>query len=378
MLWYVAASHTEISPELTMPNRQLQVFMCHSSGDKPVVRDLYRRLKADGFAPWLDEEELLPGQDWKEEIPAAVRACDVVVICLSQKSVSKEGYLQREVRDALYVAEEKPEGTIFVIPVKLEEVEVPKRLAQWQWANLFQEGGYQRLVRALEVRASTIGATVAAHETPGLEEAHRKAREAEQTRLKADAERRATKEAQARETGEAKDLASVEAAEREAKVPPAVPQRSVSKPQPLPENANTEPTTPNRKTGIMRENPKDGLNYVWIPPGTFQMGCSPGDPECRSDENPPHQVTITRGFWIGQTVVTAAAYRRFAASTGVHMPPAPDFNSGWNNQDMPIVSVSWDGATAFCGWAKGRLPTEAEWGVRGSGGEHRDAIRSHR
>jgi hypothetical protein len=44
--------------------RQLRVFLCHSSGDKPKVRDLYRRLQQDGFAPWLDEEDLVPGQDF--------------------------------------------------------------------------------------------------------------------------------------------------------------------------------------------------------------------------------------------------------------------------------------------------------------------------
>ncbi len=56
--------------------------------------------------------------------------------------------------------------------------------------------------------------------------------------------------------------------------------------------------------GATKVNPKDGLTYVWIPPGTFQMGCSPGDSECDSDERPAHTVTITKGFWVGQTEVT--------------------------------------------------------------------------
>src|SRR5437763_994766 len=115
-------------------NRSLRVFLCHSSGDKQFVRELYRRLKADGFQPWLDEMELLPGQQWQEEIPAAVQASDVVIVCLSRQSVGKEGYLQREIREALSTAEEKPEGTIFIIPVRLDAVEVPKRLSKWQWA----------------------------------------------------------------------------------------------------------------------------------------------------------------------------------------------------------------------------------------------------
>jgi formylglycine-generating enzyme required for sulfatase activity len=59
-----------------------------------------------------------------------------------------------------------------------------------------------------------------------------------------------------------------------------------------------------------RVNPKDGLTYVWISSGTFMMGCSPGDSECYDNEKPSHRVTITKGFWIGQTEVTQAAYER--------------------------------------------------------------------
>ena len=58
----------------------------------------------------------------------------------------------------------------------------------------------------------------------------------------------------------------------------------------------------------VRVNPKDGLPYVFIAPGTFTMGCSPGDNNCSNDES-PHPVAITKGFWMGQTEVTQAAYK---------------------------------------------------------------------
>ena len=83
----------ESNPEPDSAPR-LRVFLCHSSGDKPAVRDLYRKLRDDGFDPWLDKEKLLPGQNWRLEIPKAIRTSDVVIVCLSRSSVTKEGYLQ--------------------------------------------------------------------------------------------------------------------------------------------------------------------------------------------------------------------------------------------------------------------------------------------
>ena len=139
----------------TVEIKPLQVFICHSSSDKPKAYSLYQRLRQDGFDPWLDAEDLIPGQDWQIEIPKAVENSQVVLVCLSPTAITTEGYVQREIKFALDVADEKPEGTIYLISVKLEPCEVPMRLSRWQWVDLYEEGGYERLIKALRLRAES-------------------------------------------------------------------------------------------------------------------------------------------------------------------------------------------------------------------------------
>ena len=105
------------------------------------------------------------------------------------------------------------------------------------------------------------------------------------------------------------------------------------------------------KPGTVKANPKDGLTYVWIPPGRFQMGCSLGDGECYSEENPAHQVTISKGFWMGQTEVTQGAYQKVIGKHPSHFKGAK----------RPVENVTWDDARSYCQAVGKRLPTEAEW-----------------
>ncbi len=106
-----------------------------------------------------------------------------------------------------------------------------------------------------------------------------------------------------------------------------------------------------RTPGASRTNPKDGLPYVWIPPGKFMMGCSKEDKGCSLDESPPHQVEITLGYWMGQTEVTQEAYRRVTGEDP----------SKFKGANRPVERVSWTEAQDYCVKVGLRLPTEAEW-----------------
>jgi hypothetical protein len=135
----------------------LNVFLCHASDDKPAIRELYEKLQLEGFDPWLDEVNLLPGQNWENEISRAVRNSDAVLVCLSENSIAKTGFVQKEIKVALDVADQQPEGAIFIIPVKLEDCDVPDRLSAWHWVNLDDAGGYERLLAALMRRSIELG-----------------------------------------------------------------------------------------------------------------------------------------------------------------------------------------------------------------------------
>lgn len=100
-----------------------------------------------------DEQDLLPGQEWELAIRDAVRASDYVLVCLSATATTRAGYLHRELKHALDIADEQPPGSIFIIPVRLAKCEIPERLRHLQGVDLFRQGGYARLIHALGGRS---------------------------------------------------------------------------------------------------------------------------------------------------------------------------------------------------------------------------------
>jgi hypothetical protein len=127
-----------------------QVFLSYAPEDEDGVEKLYGELASRGFKPWMRRRDLLPGEIWRSSIVSAIKASSFFVMCLSRHSVGQRGPLQKEVADALQIWQEMLDSDIYLIPVLLEECEVPDALHRFHCARLYEENGLTQLMRALE------------------------------------------------------------------------------------------------------------------------------------------------------------------------------------------------------------------------------------
>lgn len=138
-------------------------FLCYAKENSTSVREFHQRLKAEDWVdPWFDEEDILPGQMWEGSVADAVHQSHAVIIFLSSFAVRKEGFFHKELKLALDAAAEKPDGTIFIIPIRLDVCEVPDRLRPYQYVDYFGEQEhkdhvYTSLISALKLRAENLG-----------------------------------------------------------------------------------------------------------------------------------------------------------------------------------------------------------------------------
>ena len=114
----------------------------------------YDQLLQEGISPWLDIKKLLPGQNWEAEIEKAFSDSNVIILLLSQKSVSKRGFVQREANDAVERLRYKQPTDIYVIPLLLEPCEVPNQIAnRLQYIELNTPGAWKQVQASLNIAA---------------------------------------------------------------------------------------------------------------------------------------------------------------------------------------------------------------------------------
>ena len=134
----------------------------------------------------------------------------------------------------------------------------------------------------------------------------------------------------------------------------------------------------NPKVGTKWTSPIDGLEMAWIPAGEFLMGSPESEAGRRTEKGQDegqNRVRIAKGFWMDATEVTNQAFQKFLRANAAWQKDKieprfhdSDYLHDWSDTDFkpgkanfPVGQVSWYAAGAYCGWAGGRLPTEAEW-----------------
>jgi hypothetical protein len=160
----VSTPESVVASEAT--GSKLIPFLCYAKENSTNVREFRERLRAENWVdPWFDEEDILPGERWEDSVTQAVHNSHAVIVFLSSISIRAEGFFHKELKLALDAAAEKPDGTIFIIPIRLDVCDVPERLRPYQYVDYFGDEEhknhvYSSLITALKVRAETLGIKV--------------------------------------------------------------------------------------------------------------------------------------------------------------------------------------------------------------------------
>ena len=295
------------NPDLTAARH---IFISFASADAEVAHRIVAGLEAAGVRCWISDRDIDPAESYPAAITAAIAGCGALLLLLTEQS-NRSPHVVREVELAFNTR--RP-----ILPVRIARVmptsDLEYFLSRTQWLDA-GTGIDDHEIEKISTRAKQLLESPDAIAQPWpVDPWWRRPR----------------------------TIASVVAIAvalvlfafywRSSPVP-----GSLDAPKP-----DTPPVPAGPETKV---NPRDGQEYAWIPPGTFNMGCSEGDPECGDDEKPVRVVNVTTGFWLGRTEVVADQDER-----------------------LPVVAVTRAEAKAHCAGVGGRLPNEAEWEYAARGG----------
>jgi hypothetical protein len=134
-------------------HKRVSVFISYTRQDIESARRLYKSLADLGFTVWLDEKCLLPGVIWEEQIIQNIRKSRFFIALLSRHSISKKGYVQRELKLALDELDRYPSCDIYLIPARLEACEPNQhQMNALNWVDMFPDWdeGLEKIVKTLK------------------------------------------------------------------------------------------------------------------------------------------------------------------------------------------------------------------------------------
>ncbi len=342
------------------------IFVSYSHKDSALVFPQIRRLHQAGYRIWYDQGIPI-GSNWRGSIGDALEKCAVFLLFLTPRAAASV-----EVFAEVYIGFERwkksgQSNACHFVVVYLEPTPLPAR-----WYFLHQVQGllpYQvpttAYRRALDNALDTVKGIRGGDHAPEP--------------IAAGIISTDTPKSVEPEEYEVTDVPPLPPMSMPAVVPPSFPKQWVKPRRKLnvsvaghfssitPKNAPAGDSVPvqsvpepSKLNPATKLNPKDGAEMILIPAGEFLMG------DDGLKYNPRHTVNLD-AYYIYKNLVTVAQYREFCNSTHRKMPDKLSGYLGskrveldWKD-DHPMVNVDWEDASAYCKWAGGYLPTEAQW-----------------
>jgi hypothetical protein len=309
------------------------VFISYASEDAAVADRIRTRLEQGGVACWIAPRDIEPGKSFPAAITAAIRACDAQVLLLTAQANASRHVLS-EVELAFNAG--KPILAVLVGKVAPSpDLQYFISTSHWFDADAsFDDDDLAKLKVDLEKLLAG--------------QRFRAAQVVKKPLIPAAIAVAVLAAGVALYLTMWKPSSSPAPSPTAAAPSPATPPPTVAVPPSEPAPAPFPNPTVRSKI-----NAADGQVYVWIPPGSFAMGCSSGDNDCAPDETPVHTVRVRTGFWLARTEVTNAQYEK-------RMPRAAQLERAATGAH-PAIGMTRVEAKDYCAKIGGRLPTEAEW-----------------
>jgi len=261
-----------------------KVFLSYSSEDKTIADSICSALEAADIACWIAPRNIEPGVDYPRAIMEAITSVQILVLILTRGAAASPHILS-EVGHAFNNKKR-------IIPFRLSNDPLPEDLEYFlsmtQWLDATDGCNDENIKRLTEAILDPL------------------AGRGDRGDIKAHKRRTMT-------VGAFALLALLIGA----MVYQRWPRSRATLLNAAAESSGVRNSKPQPKIWL---NPIDEEKYVWIAPGSFMMGCSPGDNECSDDEKPAHPVDIEKGFWLEQTEVTIGAYQKYAAKRALKIP----------------------------------------------------------
>ena len=152
---YAAFFSLFISRRLERKRMSKRIFIIYSHKDKDKAREITAKLREMGYNPWLDEEEIIPGQNWNKVIKQAIENSAVALFLSSSNTATGDSAVLNEIKAARDVLRARDDSHSPIIPVLLEESKLPKELAQIHAVKLYESDGIAQLHKGLQYLLSS-------------------------------------------------------------------------------------------------------------------------------------------------------------------------------------------------------------------------------